>query len=140
MKNIGKIDLISIILFFNLMKLLNLLIWMFYFKQSFTRFYRGIYVFVWFNPRQKKFQNWNVLYLVFHYLWRYWKTSHKVIFSVSERNFIKTTIVIKYMVKRIRLLLLNQVVFKFWRIQILWRMLKPLLCLMLLCLFSLVLG
>ena len=35
---------------------------------------------------------------------------------------------------------LNQVVFKFWRIQILWRMLKPLLCLMLLCWFSLVLG
>ena len=36
--------------------------------------------------------------------------------------------------------LLNQVVFKLWRIQILWRMLKPLLCLLLLCWFSLVLG
>ena len=37
-------------------------------------------------------------------------------------------------------ILLNQVVFKFWRIQTLWRMLKPWLCLMLLCWFSLVLG
>jgi len=37
-------------------------------------------------------------------------------------------------------IMLNQMVFKLWRIQTLWRMLKPWLCLVLLCWFSIVLG
>ena len=59
----------------------------------------------------------------------------------SEMSIVRVAwlLFLVWKVKRM-LNVLNQVVFKLWRIQILWRMLKPLLCLMLLCWFSLVLG
>ena len=52
-----------------------------------------------------------------------------------------TCYVVHQVTKRVMLhRMLNQVVFKLWRIQILWRMLKPLLCLMLLWWFKLCSG
>jgi len=60
-----------------------------------------------------------------------------VLFLIILVDFFYLSVVLCYC---FLILLLNQVVFNLWRIQTLWRMLKPRLCLLLLCWFSLVLG